>query len=112
MRGISMNTVEVKLLNYNFLFRPMCWREEFKIESGPDVGRLRSTLAHALVEISGLKVESIADALRVMEAIPSAVLYRIFLIYRGSLPAPRLFKTVGLYHAPEPSRLVKKIQEA
>ena len=108
-----MDIIEVKLLNYKFLFRPVFWREEFKADAGPrDGDRLRALLSRALVEVSGLKIASPEDAMRVLKAIPLTVIYRVFLIYKGSLPASRLFKTVGLYKAPEPSRMVRRIQEA
>jgi hypothetical protein len=107
-----MDNVEVKLLNYRFLFRPMSWREEFKADLGPKEDRLRTLLSLALVEVSGLKIGKPEDAMQILKAIPSTVIYRAFLIYKGSVPIPRLFKTMGLYKAPEPSKLVKKIQEA
>jgi hypothetical protein len=108
-----MAKVEVKLLQYVFVFRDVKWREEFKIDVGPkDDDRLRAVLSRALTEVSGLKISSPEDAMRVLKAIPLTVIYRVFLIYKGSLPASRLFKTVGLYKAPEPSRMVRRIQEA
>lgn len=107
-----MSTVEVKLLNYVFRFRQMKWREEFSIVFESNRDRLRTILAHALDEVSGLKVTSTKEALRVFDAIPSAIVYRIFLIYKGSQPESRIFKTVGLYQAPEPNRFIKKIEEA
>lgn len=107
-----MNTVEVRLLNYRFRFVEMKWKKEFGIKFDPAKDRLRTILAHALDEVSGLKVKSIADATRIFEAIPFAVVYRIFLIYTGSLPEPKLFKTMGLYKAPEPNRFMRRIEEA
>jgi hypothetical protein len=107
-----MDTVEVKLLNYKFKFHQLRWREEFNIKFDPKKDRLRTILAHALAEVSGIKVNSVEDAERVLMPIPSAVIYRIFVVYKGTLPPARLFKTVGLYKAPEPSRLIKRIQEA
>jgi len=109
---MSTQTVEVKLLNYKFCFRQLRWREEFNIKFDPKKGRLRTILAYALSEVSGIKVGSVEDAERVLTPIPSAVIYRIFVVYKGLLSPARLFKTVGLYKAPEPSRLIKKIQEA
>jgi hypothetical protein len=107
-----MDTVEVKLLNYKFRFESMRWRREFAIKPDPSKDRFRTLLSHALAEVSGLKITSAADAARVLEAIPSAIIYRIFLIYKGGLPEPRVFKTVGLYRAPEPNRFMKRILEA
>lgn len=107
-----MDTVEVKLLSYAFRFRQLRWREEFSIKFDPKKDRLRTILSYAMDEVSGIKVASPEEATRVLDAIPSAIIYRIFLIYKGSLPAPKFFKTVGLYKAPEPNKLIKKIQEA
>lgn len=107
-----MGTVEVKLLNFKFRFHDMRWRKEFGIKYEANKDRLRTILSHALEEVSGLPINSTEQAMRIFEALPSAIVYRIFLIYKGSLPEPRLFKTVGLYQAPEPNRFVKKIQEA
>jgi hypothetical protein len=107
-----MDTVKVKLLNYDFRFRDLRWRQEFDIKYDEKKDRLRTVLAHALDEVSGIKVGSPAEAERVLDAIPSAVLYRIFVVYKGSLPEPRTFKTLGLYRAPEPSKLIQRIQEA
>ena len=106
-----MGTFEVKLLQYVFVFHDLKWREEFSIKFG-EKDRLRTILAHALDEVSGIKIESIADAHRVLDAIPSAVIYRIFVLYKGNLKTFRSFTTVGLWRAPEPSKVIKKIEEA
>jgi hypothetical protein len=104
--------MEVKILNYKFCFKTMKWREEFSIRFDPAKDRWRTILANALVEVSGLKISSVNDAMRVFEAIPSAIIYRIFIIYEGGLPDSRTFKTLGLYQAPEPNRFIQRIQEA
>ena len=107
-----MDTVEVSLSGYKFLFRQLRWREEFNIKFDPAKDRLRTILSYALDEVSGIKVASIFDAERVLSAIPPTVIYRIFLIYKGKLPQPRIFTTIGLYKAPEPNRMIKKLEEA
>ena len=106
-----MNTVDVKLLNFAFRFRQLTWREEFKIKYDPKKDRLRTMLVYALDEISGLKVTSIDDAWRVLDAIPSTVIRRVFVMYKGGLPESRQFVTTGLYKAPETSKFVKKFEE-
>jgi hypothetical protein len=106
-----MTNVEVNLLNYKFRFRPLKWREEFAIKFEPKKDRLRTILAHALTEVSGLQVSSLPDAMRVLEAVPSTVIYRIFIIYKGSVPPARPFTTVGLYKAPEPNRFIRQVEK-
>ncbi len=106
-----METVEVKILKYAFQFRQLSWREEAAIRLSKGDNRFRAILSHALVEVSGLKVGSPEDAMKVLKAIPSSVLQRVFVIYKGSLPNPRQFATTGLYKAPEPGKLVKRLAE-
>jgi len=105
------NTVEVKVLKYKFLFRPIFWREDFSIKADPKLDRRRQILAHALVEVSGLKIKDIKEATRVFAAIPISIIDRIFTIYKGSLPAPRVFQTLGLYKAPEPTRHARRMEK-
>jgi hypothetical protein len=107
-----MDIVEIKLLNYTFRFRGLHWRQEFGLAFDEKSDRLRTILSHALVEVSGLPVGSAAEAMKLLKAVPSAIIQRVFVIYKGSLPPPRLFHTVGLYKAPEPNRLIRKMQEA
>ena len=106
-----MNTVEVKLLKYAFLFRQLTWREEFAIKYDPKKDRLRIHLAHALVNVSGLKVDSVTDATKVLDAIPQSIINRVFIMYKGDTPEPRIFSTTGLYKAPDPGKFVKKYEE-
>ncbi len=105
------NTVEVKVLKYKFLFRPICWREDFAIKPDPKVDRRRQVLARALIEVSGLKVKDMKKAAEVFAAIPLSIIDRIFTIYKGSLPAPHIFKTVGLYEAPEPFKFSRRVEK-
>jgi len=105
------NTVEVKILKYVFRFRQLPWQEETIIKFPKGENRLRHILSYALTEVSGLKVESPEDAMKVLRALPEAVVQRVFVLYKGSLPMPRLFSTVGLYKAPEPGKFIKRIEE-
>jgi len=105
------NTVEVKVLKYKFRFRPIYWREDFSIKADPKVDRRRQVLARALVEVSGLKVNNINDAARVFAAIPISIIDRVFTIYKGSQPAPRIFTTMGLYKAPEPIKFSRRVEK-
>lgn len=106
-----MSTVEIKLLKYAFRFRQLTWREEFKIKYEPKKDRLRTMLAHALDEVSGLKVTSIVEAAKVLDALPQSVVNRVFILFKGETDEPRLFTTTGLYRAPVPSKFTKKIEE-
>ena len=87
----------------------MTWHEEFRIEF-PKGDQTRLYLAHALVEISGLKVD-LKEAKRVMNALPLAIARRIFRIYKGQLAANRSFVTANLYRAPEPAKYMMKLEE-
>lgn len=105
-----MDSVEVKILQYVFRFRQMSWREETAIKlKGMD--RLRTILSYALIEVSGLKVDSKEDAHKVLNALPSTVVERVFILYKGSYAEPRRFATMGLYKAPAPGKLVKRMEE-
>jgi tRNA-dihydrouridine synthase len=106
-----MDTVEVKLLKYAFRFRKMTWREEFDIKYPENESRMRCYLASALHEISGLKIASLEDAKRVLAPIPTSVIQRVYIIYRGALETPQLFSTVGLYKAPEPKHMRLQFME-
>src|SRR5271156_2366482 len=105
------NTVEVKILKYTFRFRQLLWREETAIKTPKGENRLRHTLSHALTEVSGISVKSPEEAMKVLRVLPETVVQRVFILYKGSLPMPRLFSTVGLYQAPEPGKFVKRIEE-
>jgi hypothetical protein len=106
-----MDLTEIKLLKYKFLFRQLAWREEVSIKTDPKKNRLRSILAHALVEISGLKIDTADAALKVLDAIPMSVIQRVFILWRDASPVPRLFTTTGLYKAPQPNQLVKEFEK-
>jgi len=106
-----MDTVKIKLLKYAFGFKPLSWREEFDIKYLPKQDRRRTQLAYALDEISGFKISSPAEAIKVMNAIPLSVISRVFILYRAAFPEPRIFSTVGLYKAPEPNKVVRKFEE-
>jgi len=106
-----MDTVEVKILQYTFYFRQMAWREEGTIKFKKGEDRLRLILSHALTEVSGLKVETQEEALRVLRAIPSSVIQRVFILYKGHFDIPQRYSTMGLYKAPEPGKLIKRLAE-
>jgi alpha-amylase/alpha-mannosidase (GH57 family) len=96
--------VEVKLLNYVFRFKRLKWEEEFAIKFPKNKDQTRIYLAYALVEVSGLKIESLAEATRVISALPTAIASRVFRIYKGQLRSNRNFTTAALFKAPEPAK--------
>jgi hypothetical protein len=100
-----MDIVEVKLLKYSLRFRALTWREELSLKFPEKEDRRRILLAHALEEVSGLRVTSPEEALKVMKVLPESIIHRVFIVYRGSLPPPRVFTTTGLFKAPDPSRV-------
>jgi hypothetical protein len=107
--------VKIKLLQYEFVFRELAWREELGMSFPPKADRRRVMLGHALSEVSGLKVNTAAEGLKVMEALPLTVVHRVFILYRAAFPEPRVFTTIGLYKAEEPnmfsSRIVRSEEE-
>jgi hypothetical protein len=105
-----MERLEIKLLNYNFVFRPLTWREEFGLDLTRK-DRLREFLAIALIEVAGLPVNTVEDAKRVLDAVPYTVLERVLVIYKGRQPKARLFHAVGLYRAPEPKKFRRVFEE-
>jgi hypothetical protein len=107
-----MKPIEIKILQYTFHFRPLSWREEFSIKFDKKESRLRTILACALLEVSGFPVKTKEEAGQVLAPIPTSIISRMFVIYKGSIPPPQAFSTMGLYRAPEPRKFTKKIMEA
>ena len=66
-------------------------------------------LIAALEEVSGIKINSVAEAAKVINALPLPVVNRVFIIYKGLLPPTRKFETAALYKAPLPSIYVKRV---
>jgi hypothetical protein len=106
-----MEPVEIKILKYTFRFRHLSWREEVAIKFGKNADRVRVVLAHALTEVSGLKIGSVAEATKVLNAVPGSVIQRMLILYKGSLPIPRRFSTTDLYRAPNTVTVAKRLEE-
>jgi hypothetical protein len=102
--------IEVKLLHYTFQFRRLSWKEEFALKFGKEDPR-RVTLAASLDNVSGMKISSFSDALKILKSIPTAVLERAYIIYRYKLPKSKIFSTTYLYKAPDPLTHNKKVFE-
>jgi hypothetical protein len=103
-----MEQIEVILLNYRFLFNCIFWQDEFDLKMNGRDGR-RVLLATALTEVSGLKISGFDDAYKILLALPTPILHRVFLIYKGKQPKTRLFTTINLYKAPEPTSYEKQL---
>lgn len=71
----------------------------------------RTLLAHALIDISGVAIASTTEALRALDPIPTPLIQRMFIIYRGSLRQSAKFTAASLYKAPEPSSFAKRVNE-
>jgi len=106
-----MGNIEVKLLHYTFTFRRLKWREEFAIKQIPLKDPIRVYLAHALNEVSGLKPKDFLEAMRVIDAVPKAIINRVWKIYKGGFPASRRFLTGGLYSAPDTQVFMGRVAE-
>ena len=51
------------------------------------------------------------EALKVLKQIPEALLWRIWILYRGNLPADRYYTSGGLYAAPDQMIYRAKMQD-
>lgn len=107
---MSMEPIDIKLLHYHFRFRQLNWREESNDSPGKDARRI--LLAKALDEVSGMKINSFEDAFKLIDALPTPILQRTFIVFKGALPPPRKFTTRNLYKAPDPSEYVNRVTVA
>jgi hypothetical protein len=96
-----MGMIEIPLHSFRYRFRSLTWQEEFRIPFSVTEDQRKTLLSHALVDISGLKISSVAEARMVLDQIPPALFWRIWVVYRGSLPEDRYYTTKGLYDAPD-----------
>jgi len=107
----QVEQVEVKLLKYTFQFKRLRWRQEFAIKFPPKSTPQRIILAHALLEVSGIQPKTLDEAIKVMEAVPMAIVVRVFRIWKGTFPPARYFTSSQLYVAPEPLSYIKKLSD-
>jgi hypothetical protein len=108
---MEQNEVEVKLLKYTFRFKRLLWREEFAIKFPPKANPQRVVLAHALLEVSGIKPKDADEAKRVLDAVPMAIVERVYRIWKGSFGPARRFTASRLYRAPDPVSYTRKVDE-
>jgi hypothetical protein len=105
-----MTLIEVPLNSYRYHFRRLVWQEEARLKFPKGEDQRRIILSTALVDISGLKVTR-QEALSVLKKLPEAILWRIWLIYRGSLPEERYYTSTTLFEAPDVMTYQKKLHE-
>src|SRR5208337_2035019 len=71
----------------------------------------RVYLANALVEVSGLPIKSLAEAVKLIDALPHAIATRVFRIYKGQCPPNHHFSTAALFKAPEPAKYAVLVEK-
>jgi hypothetical protein len=70
-----MGMIEIPLHSLRYRFRSLTWQEEFRIPFSATEDQRKTLLAHALVDISGLKIPSAAEARTVLDQIPPALFW-------------------------------------
>jgi hypothetical protein len=93
--------VEIPLNSYRYNFRRLTWREEVRLNFAKTDDQRKVIMARAMVDVSGLKVTP-ESAMQILNHIPDALFWRIWLLYRADLPRERYFSSGGLYTAPDP----------
>jgi len=106
-----MDFVEIPLNSFRYRFRRLTWREELQLPFTKTEDQRLTFLAHALADVSGFKIESKADAGKILAQLPPAIFWRIWILYRGGLPDDRFFSTEGLFKAPDQKAYIKRIVE-
>ena len=96
-----MHLVEIPLNTSVYRFRRLPWTEEARIVVPPGEDARKVLLTHALHDISGLPVDSLEDARKVIAKIPSTLRWRVWVLYRGNLPSERYYTSRGLFEAPD-----------
>lgn len=104
-----MHLVEIRLNSFLYHFRRLTWTEEAAIQVAKGEDPREVILTHALHDISGLPVGSLADAKQVIKAIPKTLRWRIWVVYRGNQSEDRYFSTRGLFEAPDHQAYNKRL---
>jgi hypothetical protein len=89
-----MAFVEIPLNSFRYRFRLLPWTEEFEIPFPAGEDQRKILLAHALVDISGLPITSVADASQVLTQLPPAIFWRILMV-SGKLTRRSVFHNQG-----------------
>jgi hypothetical protein len=84
-----MHLVEIRLASFLYRFRRLTWREEAGIKPKPGQTPGDLLLALALHDISGLPISSREETTQVIQKIPPALRWRIWVVYRGNQPEDR-----------------------
>ena len=103
--------VEIPLNSFRYRFRRLTWQEEFKLPFSATDDQRVVLLSHAMVSISGLPITSLTDARKILDQVPPAILWRIWVVYRANLPADRYYVTRGLYEAPDHRAHMQRVFE-
>lgn len=103
--------IDIQIGTHKFIFKPLVWSEEFETQKDRKRDWRRVVLAQALVSVGGFQIPSLAEAVRLMDNVPLAIVSRAFLLYKAGLPPAKKFSTVALYQAPEPSVYLKRTLE-
>jgi hypothetical protein len=105
-----MDLIEVPLNSYRYHFRRLVWSEELRLPFVPTEDQRKTVLSQALTDISGLKV-TVSEALEILNKLPDAIFWRIWILYRANLPEERYYTAGGLYEAPDQMAYQKRIQQ-
>lgn len=105
---VMASLIEVPLNSFRYHFRRLTWQEEMGLSFAKADDQRKVILAKAPVDVSGLPVTSV-EALKILKAIPEAIFWRIWLVYRGNLPPERYYTSGGLYETPDPMTYRAKI---
>jgi len=108
---VSTQLIEIPILNFKYHFRPLSWFDEFNITFPKGKNQRRILLAHALADVSDIPVENLDAALKVLDPIPTPLISRMFVVYRGNLRQSVKYAAAPLYKAPEPSAYAKRVRE-
>lgn len=104
------NLIEITLLRYRLKFKKLDWREETEArKEGND--SVKGILSYALHDVSGLAPDSSGEARKVIDAVPEAIISRVWKVYKGSMPPARRFSTANLYQAPAVDAHADRVQE-
>jgi hypothetical protein len=95
-----MAPIEVTLNSYRYHFRRLTWQEEARLQFSKTEDQRKTIMARALVDVCGLPVTT-EQAIVILQSIPDAVFWRIWVVYRGNLPEDRYYTSGGLYEAPD-----------
>jgi hypothetical protein len=98
---VVIELIEIPLNSFRHRFRPLTWIEQSSLKFPAGEDQRMVVLAFALTNVSGFPVSSQEEARKILQRVPLALRWRIWVLYRGKQPVDRFFSTRGLYEAPE-----------